>query len=51
MSRAGTGDTVQVKPTNNIYTALVAIAVIAEIIGFIAMFLRAGEIFGGSLFT
>ncbi len=46
MSRVATGDTVTLKPTNNIYTVLVGIAVLVELIGFIALFLRAGQIFG-----
>jgi hypothetical protein len=51
MSRVGTGDTVYVKPTNNIYTALAAAAVVINILGLIFMFLRAASIFnpGGLL--
>jgi hypothetical protein len=45
MSRVATGDVVVVKPTNNVYTALVAIAVLAELIAFFALYSRAGEIF------
>jgi hypothetical protein len=45
MSRTATGDVVVVKPTNNVYTALVAIAVLAEIIAFFALYTRAAEIF------
>jgi hypothetical protein len=50
MSRIATGNEVTVRPTNNIYTVLVAVALLAEIIGFIALFLRYTEIFNGSLF-
>lgn len=53
MSRAATGDTVVVKPVNNVYTVLVLIAIVAEIIGFVALFLRHADIFpgNGSLFS
>jgi hypothetical protein len=46
MSRAGTSDSVQIKPTNNIYTVLVAAAIVAELIGFIALFLSYAQVFG-----
>jgi len=47
MSRVATGDQVVVKPTNNIYTVLVGIAILVELIGFAALFMRANEIFQG----
>jgi hypothetical protein len=51
MSRAATSDVVPVKPTNNIYTVLVAAAIVAELIGFIALFLSYTDVFGGSIFS
>ena len=53
MSRAATGDAVVLKPTNNIFTVLVAVAILAEAIGLTVLLLRAGEIFetGKSLFS
>jgi hypothetical protein len=52
MSRAATSDSsVQIKPTNNIYTVLVAAAVVAELIGFIALFLSYTNVFGSSIFS
>ena len=53
MSRAGTSDSssVQIKPTTNVYTALVAAAIVAELIGFIALFLSYTNVFGSSLFS
>jgi hypothetical protein len=45
MSRAATGDTVVVKPTNNIYTALLAAALVAQIVGLVVLFLRAQTLF------
>jgi hypothetical protein len=45
MSRAASGDVIEIKPTNNVYTVLVIVAFIAELIAFISLYLRAGEIF------
>jgi hypothetical protein len=50
MSRIATGNEVTVKPTNNIYTVLVAVALLAEIVGFVALIFRYTEIFNGSIF-
>jgi hypothetical protein len=52
MSRAAAGDVIEVKPTPNVYTALVVIALLAELIAFIVLFSKAGEIFvdGARLF-
>ena len=41
MSRIATGNQVVVAPTNNVYTALAAAAVIAQILGLIVLFVRA----------
>ena len=53
MSRAATGDTVIVKPTNNIYTVLSGVALVVVILGLLAVYLRsetlwkdAGGLFG-----
>jgi hypothetical protein len=46
MSRIATGNTVTVAPTNNIYTALAACAVIAQILGLIVLFVRAQDLGG-----
>ena len=53
MSRVSTGDTITVKPTNNIYTVLVGVAMLAELLAFLMLFTRAGAIFmeGKSLFS
>jgi hypothetical protein len=45
MSRVAAGDVITVKPTNNMYTVLVWIAVLAELIAFIALFMKANEVF------
>ena len=41
MSRAATGDTVVIKPVNNIYTVLSGVALVVVILGLIAIYLRA----------
>ncbi len=46
MSRISSGNTVTVAPTNNVYTALAAAAVIAQILGLIVLFLSAGDLGG-----
>jgi len=45
MSRVAAGDVIEIKPGMNVYTALVIIAFVAEVIALIALFVRAGEIF------
>jgi len=46
MSRIATGNVVQLAPTNNVYTALAAAAVVAQILGLIVLFLRARDVGG-----
>ncbi len=47
MSRIGAGAAVEeVKPSNNIYTVLVAVSLLIEIIGFVVLYMRHSEIFG-----
>ena len=41
MTRAASGDTVTVAPSNNIYTALLGAGVVVVAIGLIILFLRA----------
>jgi hypothetical protein len=40
MSRAATGDVVRVKPSNNVYTAIVVAAVVIEIVGLVLIVMR-----------
>ena len=49
MSRLNAPETIAVRPTNNVYTALVVICVVVEIIGLIALYLRHSTVFGKSL--
>jgi len=46
MSRIASGEQIQVRPTNNIYTVLAAVAVIAQIIGLVVIFMRGQDIGG-----
>ena len=46
MSRGVSGETITVRPTNNVYTALAAAAVIVQIIGLIVLFIRANDVGG-----
>lgn len=44
MTRGTVGETIVVRPTNNVYTVLVAVAIVVEIIGLIALFKQAAQI-------
>ncbi|HET6248352.1 MAG TPA: hypothetical protein VFE47_11690 [Tepidisphaeraceae bacterium] len=47
MSRLSSGgDQILVKPTNNVYTVLVVVAIVAEILAFVATWVAAGKLFG-----
>jgi hypothetical protein len=51
MSRAGNVDVVTVKPANNIYTVLTLVSLLIVIGALIALYVRAGALFGeGGLF-
>ena len=43
MSR-GTGEQIVIRPSNNVYTALAAIGVIAQVLGLAAIIIKAGGI-------
>jgi hypothetical protein len=45
MSRVAAGDVIEVKPTNNVYTVLVIAACVAELIAFVALYMKSTEIF------
>ncbi|HEV8379862.1 MAG TPA: hypothetical protein VGP99_13510 [Tepidisphaeraceae bacterium] len=52
MSRAATGDTVVLKPVNNIYTVLSGVALVVVILGLVAIWLRSQTLWSdvGGLF-
>jgi hypothetical protein len=41
------GDAIVVRPTSNVYTVLVIVAFLVELAAFVAMWMRAGTVFGG----
>lgn len=45
MTRAATGDTIVIRPQNNIYTVLLAVATIAVFIGLIVIWMRSMTLF------
>ncbi len=45
MSRAASGETIVLKPTNNIYTVLVIAAVILQLIAIVAIVMRHAVLF------
>jgi len=49
MTRAATG-TIEVRPANNVYTVLAAVAVVVLLIGIIAMVVQSYHVFGDGLF-
>ena len=52
MARIATGESaVIIRPVNNVYTVLAIIGFVAELFAFLALMLRASDIFGGSLFS
>lgn len=46
MSRVTKGDTIVVKPSNNIYTALAAVSVVAVATGLVLFFIKAKALLG-----
>lgn len=49
MSRVGTGDTVVVKPSMNIYTVLTGVATLVALLAFFVVY-HQGQLLFGSLF-
>ncbi len=47
MARMPAGEQIIVRPTNNVYTVLVGIALVVEVLGFIALFMAAQTLFPG----
>ena len=44
------GDAIQVRPTNNVYTALAGVACLIVVLGIVALVLQANSVFGDGLF-
>ena len=45
MSRVASGETIVLRPTNNVYTVLVIAAVIVQLIAIVALAMRHAELF------
>jgi hypothetical protein len=50
MTRAATGDTIVIRPQNNIYTVLLAVATVAVVIGLVVVWMRSEALFGQNPF-
>lgn len=50
MSRAGAGDVVVVKPMNNVYTVMVIVGTLVQLLTFFILFMRFKSVFGVFLF-
>ena len=50
MSRMTSGQPIEVRPTNNVYTVLVAVALLIQLVGLVAMVMRSSTLYGDSLF-
>ena len=46
MSRVAAGEQIEIKPTNNIYTVLAAVAVVVEIVALVVLYMRNNTLFG-----
>lgn len=51
MSRAITGDVVTLKPTNNIFTVLVVVATLVEVIGLVIVLVQYNNVFGHQIWA
>jgi hypothetical protein len=50
MSRLGSADTLEVKPSNNVYTVLAGVAFLASLLALIVVFVQQKAIFNAGLF-
>jgi hypothetical protein len=51
MSRAGAGDVVVVKPANNVYTIMVIVATLAQLLALLVIIVRFKSVFGALIFS
>lgn len=51
MSRAGVGEVVILKPQNNVYTIMVIVATVVQLLTFMVIFLRYQTEFGVNIFN
>jgi hypothetical protein len=50
MTRAATGDTIVLRPQNNIYTVLLGAATVVVLVGLIVVWMRSETLFGHNPF-
>ena len=51
MSRVGGSDVVVVKPANNVYTVMLIVATVAQLLCFLVIFMRFKTMFGAFIFA
>ena len=51
MSRIARNEPIVVRPANDIYTALVIVALLVEIVGLVVLYLNHTKLFGTGLFS
>ena len=52
MSRVSSrSDQIVVRPTNNVYTVLVAVAIVVEIVGLISLWMQSTALYGANPFS
>jgi hypothetical protein len=51
MSRVSGGDVVVVKPANNVYTVMLIVATLAQVLALLVIVIRFKTVFGGILFS
>lgn len=49
MSRLGTGDVIELKPRNNVYTALAAAAFVLVTTGLVLFYIKAEQVLGAGV--
>jgi hypothetical protein len=50
MSRVGAGDVVVVKPANNVYTVMVIVATLVQVLALTVLVVRYNSVFGAMIF-
>jgi hypothetical protein len=51
MSRAGASDVVVVKPANNVYTVMVIVATLVQLLALMVVVMRFKSAFGGQIYS
>ncbi len=52
MSRMSSGaEQIVVRPTNNVYTVLVAVAIVVEIVGLVSLWMQSTALYGANPFS